>query len=276
MPLRTLGQHGDACADVRAGLEVRELLAIAAAPFVAGADAEDAAVGDEQLVARRLRQNRCARLLGLLAKPAPELRQRSDVVALVLHRRRRHQADGVIRSEEVHRLVLDDAEERKLFEPLAFPEEPLEPARVDHRSGEEMRARLLPFLEHGDRDVAEPVGELGLLLEQLPEADGARKSGGAGAYDQHSDLDLLVRRIGRCRDVAHRVERRWMVGGLHDPLRARTSSVSFGTISCRSPTTPRSLNSKMGAFGSLLIATMTPEPCIPTLCWIAPEIPQAT
>ena len=59
-------------------------------------------------------------------------------------------------------------------------------------------------------------------------------------------------------------------------VRARTSSVSFGTISCRSPTTPRSENSKIGAFGSLLIATITFEPCMPTLCWIAPEIPSAT
>ncbi len=139
-----------------------------------------------------------------------------------------------------------------------------------------MRPRLLALLEHGDGHVAEPRGELGLLLEQLPEADGAGEPGGARADDQDSDLDLLVRRIGRQRDVVRRVEGRWILGGFHDPLRARTSSVSFGTISCRSPTTPRSLNSKIGAFGSLLIATMTPDPCIPTLCWIAPEIPQAT
>ncbi len=52
--------------------------------------------------------------------------------------------------------------------------------------------------------------------------------------------------------------------------------MSFGTISCRSPTTPRSLNSKIGAFPSLLIATITFELCMPTLCWIAPEMPSAT
>ena len=38
---------------------------------------------------------------------------------------------------------------------------------------------------------------------------------------------------------------------------------------------PRSQKSKIGAFASLLIATIVPEPCIPTLCWIAPEMPQA-
>ena len=59
------------------------------------------------------------------------------------------------------------------------------------------------------------------------------------------------------------------------PFFAFTASVSFGMILCRSPTTPRSQNSKIGAFGSLLIARMFSEFCIPTLCWIAPEIPAA-
>ena len=38
---------------------------------------------------------------------------------------------------------------------------------------------------------------------------------------------------------------------------------------------PRSENSKIGAFASLLIATMFSEACMPTLCWIAPEMPAA-
>src|SRR6266513_2782975 len=57
------------------------------------------------------------------------------------------------------------------------------------------------------------------------------------------------------------------------PFLALTASVNLGRILCRSPTTPRSLNSKIGALGSLLIARMFSELCIPTLCWIAPEIP---
>ena len=59
------------------------------------------------------------------------------------------------------------------------------------------------------------------------------------------------------------------------PFLALIASVSLGTILCRSPTTPRSENSKIGAFGSLLIARMFSELCIPTLCWIAPEMPAA-
>src|SRR2546426_6827296 len=59
------------------------------------------------------------------------------------------------------------------------------------------------------------------------------------------------------------------------PFLAFTASVSLGRILLRSPTIPRSENSKIGAFASLLIATMFSEPCIPTLCWIAPEMPAA-
>jgi hypothetical protein len=62
---------------------------------------------------------------------------------------------------------------------------------------------------------------------------------------------------------------------VYDPFRALIASVSLGRILFRSPTIPRSENSKMGAFASLLIATMFSEDCIPTLCWIAPEMPAA-
>src|SRR5215203_27565 len=139
-----------------------------------------------------------------------------------------------------------------------------------------MRPWLLPFLENRDRHVAQPSRQLRLLLEQLPQPDRAREPRRPPSHDQDADLDPLAGRVGGRRDVVRRVEGGRVVGGLHEPLRARINSVSFGTISCRSPTTPRSLNSKIGAFASLLIATITPAPCMPTLCWIAPEIPQAT
>src|SRR5439155_6854016 len=88
-------------------------------------------------------------------------------------------------------------------------------------------------------------------------------------------LDPLFRWIRGRGDKVARVERRRELRRLRHARRCLTNSVSFGTISCTSPTTPRSENSKIGAFGSLLIATITPELCIPTLCWIAPEIPHA-
>ena len=108
---------------------------------------------------------------------------------------------------------------------------------------------------------------------------------GAAADDRDPDLDPLVLGIGRPDDQLVLVERRrelvrldgqrWRHRLPQPPFFAFTASVSLGRILCRSPTTPRSQNSKIGAFGSLLIARMFSELCIPTLCWIAPEIPAA-
>src|SRR6266542_2796731 len=137
-----------------------------------------------------------------------------------------------------------------------------------------MRPGLLALLEHRNRDLPQPRRQLGALLQQLSEPDRAGKPRRARADHKDADVDPFVRRSGRGGHELRRVERRRIVGRLQ-LLRARTSSVSLGTISCRSPTTPKSQNSKMGALGSLLIATITPEPCMPTLCWIAPEMPQA-
>ena len=277
MALRALAEDGDAADEVGAGLEVRQRPAVAAAAPVAGAHPADAAVGDEQPRRRGLRQDHRAALLGLLGEPAPELRQRGHVVAVVLHRRRRRDPHRVRAGQEVDALVLDRPVERHVRDPRAVAEEPPQPARVHDRAGEQVGAGRAALLEHRDRHLAEPLGDVRVLLEQLPEADRAGEPGRPGADDQHADLDPLVRRVGRRRDHLGRRERRREVGRpRHEPLRCRTSSASFGTISCRSPTTPRSEYSKMAAFGSLLIATIVPEPCIPTLCWIAPEMPAAT
>ena len=58
--------------------------------------------------------------------------------------------------------------------------------------------------------------------------------------------------------------------------RALSASISCGSTLCTSPTIPRSATEKMGASWSLLMATMFFEFFMPTRCWVAPEIPQAT
>src|SRR6185437_12581094 len=109
----------------------------------------------------------------------------------------------------------------------------------------------------------------------------------AAADDRDADLDQLVLvveaaldelllgvhggREGRGRDLPVAGAARHA----QDSFFAFTASVSFGRILFRSPTMPRSENSKIGAFASLLIATMFSELCMPTLCWIAPEMPAA-
>ena len=57
--------------------------------------------------------------------------------------------------------------------------------------------------------------------------------------------------------------------------RALMASMSLGMTLVTSPTTPRSAMEKIGASGSLLTATMFFAPFIPTMCWVAPEIPKA-
>ena len=174
-------------------------------------------------------------------------------------------------------LVPHLAVEGHIGDALAIPEERPKRARIDDGAREQVRADLLALLEHGERNLAQPLRNLWLVLEQLSEPDRTRETCGACADDQDSDVDALVRRFARLGDRLPPVERRRKISraNRHD-LRCFTSSVSFGRISCRSPTTPRSANSKIGALPSLLIATTVPEPCIPTLCWIAPEMPTAT
>ena len=273
MALRPLGEHRHARMNVGPGLEVAELLSVPATAPVARPHPADAAVADEQGVAGGLWQDRHAALLGALGEPAAELRERGDVVPAVLHRRRRRDPQRALGREEVDRLVLDAPVEGQVARAVPAVEEAPQRARVDDRAREQVRARLPAFLEHRDRHVAQPLGQLGRALEQLPEPDRAGQPRRPRADDQDADLDLRL--AGRCDELV-RVERRWVVGGPHAARRARTSSVNFGRISFRSPTTPRSAYSKIGAFGSLLIATIRPELCIPTLCWIAPEMPRAT
>ena len=141
-----------------------------------------------------------------------------------------------------------------------------------------MRAGDAALLDHRDRHLAEALGHLLVVGQQLQQPDRARHPGLAAADDRDADLDPLVRIVGRRADeLRRRVDRRRELAGgdAHAPCCAFTASVSFGTILFRSPTMPRSENSKIGALESLLMATMFSEPCMPTLCWIAPEMPAA-
>ena len=58
-------------------------------------------------------------------------------------------------------------------------------------------------------------------------------------------------------------------GSLHEwrqPLRLVISSVACGSTFFRSPTTPKSTSSKIGASASLLTATIVLDVCIPARC----------
>ena len=208
MALRPLGEDGDLRDEVGARLEVRQLLSFAATSLVAGADAGDAAVVDEKLLRRGLGEDHRPAFLRLLREIAAELGEREDPVAVVLHRRRRRDAECVALREHVDGLAVDLAVVRYVLHPEALAEEAAQAARVHDRAGEEMRARLLALLEQRDGNLAEALRRLRVGFEQLPEANRAREPRRARADDEDADLDPLVGRVGRRRDEVRGVERR--------------------------------------------------------------------
>ena len=99
---RALGEDGRLRDDVGAGLEVAELLALLAAAPVAGADALDDPVLDQQLGRGGLGEDVDAGLLGFLGEEAAQFRDRGDVVAVVLEvRRHRLQRQRRLRGQQV-------------------------------------------------------------------------------------------------------------------------------------------------------------------------------
>ena len=112
------------------------------------------------------------------------------------------------------RLVLHAVEERHVGRCAPAREEAPQGDGVDDRAREQVRARLRALVQHGDRHLAEPLGEGRRLLDELAQPDRAREPGRAGADDEHSDLDPLVGWIGRLGDRLGRRNRRSVVGRL--------------------------------------------------------------
>ena len=103
---RALGEHGRLRDHVGAGLEVAELLAVLAAAAIAGADALDDPVLDQELGRGGLGEDVDARLFGFLGEEAAEFGDRERVGALFAEvGRRRLQRERFLRGEEVGRVL---------------------------------------------------------------------------------------------------------------------------------------------------------------------------
>ena len=186
-------------------------------------------------------------------------------------------------------LLVDLAEREALLAPLLarqVGEELLQRPRAHDGAREVVPAAGLRLLDDRDGDLAEALHRLRVVGQQLQQPVGRGQAGRAAADDGDADLDALVLAVELALDeLADRVDGRrelarsdGAVARRHvdqPPFFALMASVSLGRILFRSPTMPRSENSKIGAFASLLIATMFSEDCMPTLCWIAPEMPAA-
>ncbi len=207
MPEGALGEHGRLRHQVGPGLEVAELLAVLAASLVAGADPADDPVLDQQLVGHRLGQQVSARLLRPLGQEAAQLRDRGDVVAVVAEvRGRRLQRYRPRFGQQVDGVLVDLLVDRPL-RGIEIREQLLH-RRGDHvGAAQVVGAADLALLEHGDRDLAEPLGQLRLVLEQLHDPVRAGEPGRAPADDDDARLEPLVLGIGRGADVGAGIER---------------------------------------------------------------------
>jgi len=174
MALRSFGEHRHLRDEIGARLEVAHRLALAVPSLVARADANDAAVRDEQLLRGRLGQDHRPTFLGALAEPAAELREREDDVAVIAHRGRRRDPERRSTRQHVDGFAVHLAVARHVLDAVAVAKEPAERARIDDGARQQVRAGLLALLDDGNRHLTQLVCDLWMLLEQLAEPDRAR------------------------------------------------------------------------------------------------------
>ena len=234
VPPAALGEHRRLRLDVGAGLEVAELLALLAAALVAGAHADDAAVLDDQLRGGGLGEDVGAGLLRHALLVARQRGDRDHLVAVVVQRRRRRDADlGFAVGQRVDRLLLDFAEgEALLATPLLarqIREQLLQRPGAHHRAGEVVPAAGLRLLDHRDRHFAEALHRLRIVAEQLQQAVGAGEARGAAADDRHADLDQLVLGVEAALDEFLLGVDRRRVGRGDDPAVAGTVMTGHGS-----------------------------------------------
>ncbi len=206
---RSLGEDGRLCDHVGAGLEVSELFAVFAAAAIAGADTLDDPILDQELRRGGLGEDVDARLFGFLGEEAAQFRDRERVGALFAEvGRRRLQRERFLRGEEVGGVLRHLLVDRRPLARVQIGEEAGHRRGVDVGAGEQVGAGDFPLLDHGDRDFAELLGQLRLVLEQLHQFDRAGEPGGTAADDRDADLDPVVDGIGRRADHVGAVERR--------------------------------------------------------------------
>jgi hypothetical protein len=101
---------------------------------------------------------------------------------------------------------------------VVLREELADRERVHHGPGQLVRPGDLALLDHRDGDLAELLRQLGVVLEQLKEADRAREPGLAAADDRDADLDPLVLGIRRRpHELVRRIDRRRVLARREEP-----------------------------------------------------------
>src|SRR6185437_3759064 len=168
-----------------AGREMIGRLAVLADPHAAGGDAAH----PPRLVVEHLGGGEAgvdldAERLGLAGEPATDIAEADDIVAVIVHLRRRRQADRPRRREEDEAVLGRRRVERRAAR-LPVGNELVEGARLDHRPREDMGADLRTLLDDADGDLARG------FLRQLLQPDRGGEARGAGPDDH----DIVFHRL---------------------------------------------------------------------------------
>ena len=206
------------------GLVVRLGLAVAADPHRPGRDPLDAAVAVvEHLGPGEARVDLDAERLGLLAQPAHDPAHADDVVAGIVHLRRRRQADRA-RGGEPEEAVLGHGRGDGRAGVAPVRQQLVERARLQDRARERVRAELRGLVDHADRGLAIA------RHAELANADRGRQARRPRAHDHHVELHALSfhrRQARSCGPGQCRIGHLLAVGLQHRPNES-TEHVTWG------------------------------------------------
>src|SRR6185312_4817097 len=142
---RAAATFGEEClfrTELDTGLEIRRRLAVLTDTLRTGRDAADpAAVIEQHFGAGKAGIDLDAERLGLFGEPATEIAEANDVIAAVMHLRRRLQAEGAALGQKQKPVIGRRRHQRRA---ALFPigEKLLEGSRLEYRTRENMRADL--------------------------------------------------------------------------------------------------------------------------------------
>ena len=149
---RTFAQHDDLRHQIGAGLVVRFVRTVAGDALVADLHPDDAVAVPQQLLPGEGGEDVDAGCFGLRGEPLGEVRERRDVLAVIVqHRRRERGLDLPAVGEEPERVAGD-----RRVEPagdLFVREELVQGLRIDDGPGETVVPDLAALLDHHDREL---------------------------------------------------------------------------------------------------------------------------
>ena len=166
------------------------VVAVLGDAHVAGGDAGDRVILEQHLGGGKAGIDFDAERFRLLRQVAADIAERDDESAVIAHQRRHQRIRHPHRAgkpEHIKAVRRDRGAHRRLLVP-PFREEKIEPDRIDHRAGENMRADLGTLLHHDD----------GGFGRELLEPDRGGKAGRPGADDDNVELHRLASGKVRC------------------------------------------------------------------------------